>query len=82
MATVRPEPDSPVTERRVVETAGRVELDRARARIIELERQLRATAAVPWAAKAMRWAILNALALLLLVACLAAGHRLLVWGWP
>lgn len=67
-------------EQIVIEQAARVELDRARARIAELEGQLaaRPSKANAVAQYAMRWAFVA----LMLVAAAAFGHRLLMWGWP
>ena len=70
-----------VKEAEIIRTAGAVELQRARARITELEAQLAATRKGTGAI-VYRSLLAFGFAVAFLAAAAACAHRLLMWGWP
>ena len=80
--TVKPEALEPRTKA-LVETAAVEELARSKKRIAELEGQLVTRRGVGFRlTQLLGSAVALAAVVLALVAAVAAGHRLLLWGWP
>lgn len=70
-----------ITTERVVNSAALDELARARKRILELEAKTAPRTLAQRVFGVIGHVILLAMALLVLVAITAAGHRLFTWGW-